>query len=171
MTEVSKEIDAKAHKESEVQHIPYIYHPTQVGEFPIKILFDSGNKVNAIKPSFAKKLSLRIDKTNVSSQKIDGSRLETYGIIIVFFQVYNKDGKFCYFEETFLLANITMDLAFEIAFFILSNVKINFNDRELRWKLYTVAKTLSNIRQVQLVGKKQFAVSTPHLEMRSLQFI
>lgn len=48
-------------------------------------------------------------------------------MIIASFQVDDKDGKSCFFQETFLLADVSMDVAFEILFFILSNVKVNSN--------------------------------------------
>lgn len=34
----------------------------------------------------------------------------------------DKDEKFYFFEETFLFANISMDVAFEISFITLTNV-------------------------------------------------
>lgn len=42
--------------------------------------------------------------------------------------VDNRDRKFQFFEETFLLANISINVSFEISFFILSNIKIDFDD-------------------------------------------
>lgn len=44
----------------------------------------------------------------------------------------NKDKKFCFFEEIFLLADISMDISFEMPFLSLSNFEINFNNWELR---------------------------------------
>ena len=49
------------------------------------ILLDSGSKVNAINLTFARKLGLHIRKTNVGAQKIDGSTLKTFRIVIVDF--------------------------------------------------------------------------------------
>lgn len=36
--------------------------------------------------SFSRKPSLGICKTNISAEKIDGKKLETYGMIIISFQ-------------------------------------------------------------------------------------
>lgn len=85
--------------------------------------------------SFLEKRGLRICKINVAGQKINGSRLETFVKIIALFQVDDKNIKFCFFEKTFRLANISMDVAFGMPFFILSNVEITFNNRVLRRRL------------------------------------
>lgn len=44
-----------------------------------------------MQPSFAEKLGFYFRKLNVSMPKIDGSRLEIFGIIIAFFLVDCKD--------------------------------------------------------------------------------
>ena len=41
-----------------------------------------GNKVNAITPAYAKQLRLLTQKTDLVAEKIDGSSLETYIMII-----------------------------------------------------------------------------------------
>lgn len=56
----------------------------------ILALIDSDSKINAINPTYAAKLSLQVQKTNVGSQKIDVFYLETYIIIIAVFQVFDK---------------------------------------------------------------------------------
>lgn len=45
-----------------------------------------------MQPSFARKFGLCVCKINVDAQKIDGSRLGTFSIIIVSFLVEDKDG-------------------------------------------------------------------------------
>lgn len=54
--------------------------------------------------------------------------LEIFRIVIVLFQVDNKDERSHFFEKTFLLTDISMVVVFEILFLTLSNVKVNFND-------------------------------------------
>lgn len=44
------------------------------------------------------------------------------------FLVDNKDKKFRFFEETFLLPNISIDIAVTISYLTLSNVKTNVNN-------------------------------------------
>ena len=44
-------------------------------------------------PILARKLGLQISKTNIGAQKIDGSVLEIFGMVIADFQVEDKGGK------------------------------------------------------------------------------
>lgn len=82
--------------------------------------------------SFAKKLGFYIHKTNVNIQKIDCNRPGTFNIVIAFFSVNNKNKKFCFFKKTFVLADISMNIAFEIFFLILNNVEVNFTNCKLK---------------------------------------
>lgn len=54
----------------------------------------------------------------------------------------NKDGKLRFFEEIFLLTDISMDVTFEMLFLTLCNVQIEVNDWKLRWGLYTPTNAL-----------------------------
>lgn len=53
-------------------------------------------------------------------------------MVITSFLLDDKDKKFRFFEEIFLLANISIDIVFGIFFLILNNVQIDFNNQELR---------------------------------------
>ena len=53
-------------------------------------LLDSRSEVNAIHPTFAKKLGLPIKSTDVGVQKIDGTMLNTYGVVFAAFLVTDK---------------------------------------------------------------------------------
>lgn len=64
----------------------------------------------------------------------------------------------------FLLANISIDIDFEILFFTLSNVEIYFNHQEFKSKLHTIAKALFIFKQVQFVRKKEFAIASLDLK-------
>ena len=68
-------------------------------------MLDSGSKVNAKIPAYAKKLGLKTWKTSVAAQKIDGSTPETFGMVIADFQVEDKGGRSRFFQETFLVAD------------------------------------------------------------------
>ena len=98
-----------------------------------------------------------MQKTNVSAQKINKFLLKTYGIVIAAFQVYNKLGRFYFFQETFLLVKISLKIVFNMLFLIVSNIEIQFVKKKLIWKTYTTKKTLSTIRQVIFIDKKEFA--------------
>lgn len=93
----------------------------------------------------------------MNTQKINSSRLKTYDMIIALAQVDHKDEKFRFFEETFLLAYIGLKIAFEILFFILSNIEVKFNDWKLKKRLYIATKVFPTTRQVKLIGRKEFA--------------
>ena len=73
--------------------VPCIHYPVRFQEEQVRVLLDSGSKVNAISPAYAEKLGLKTWKTNVGAQKIDGSALETFGIVIADFQVEDKSGR------------------------------------------------------------------------------
>ena len=51
----------------------------------ILALLNFGSKVNAMTPSYIAQLDIKVQKTNVSTQKIDISLLETYRIVIMAF--------------------------------------------------------------------------------------
>ena len=44
-------------------------------------------------PTYSKRLGLKTRKTNVGAQKIDGSALETFEMVIADFQVEDKGGR------------------------------------------------------------------------------
>ncbi len=75
---------------------------------------------------FAYQLDLKICKTNVGAQKIDGTTLETYEMVVSTFSMLDKDGRERSFEENFLLANVKTNIVLEITFLTMSNVDINF---------------------------------------------
>lgn len=54
--------------------------------------------------------------------------LDTYGIVVTAFLVTDKVNQVRFFEETFLMANITLEIVFGMFFFILSGMDINFID-------------------------------------------
>lgn len=54
--------------------------------------------------------------------------LKTLSIIIIFFLVDNIDEKSQFFEKTFLLVDINIDIAFQLLFLTLSNIKVNFTN-------------------------------------------
>lgn len=59
---------------------------------------------------------------------IDWSKPESYKLVITLFEVDDKDGNSRFFEKTFLLINISIDIIFVMFFFTLSNVKVDFNN-------------------------------------------
>ena len=105
-----------------------IYYPVQFWKnkkkATIQALIDFGSEVNAMIPAYAKQLGLRTRKTDVEAQKIDGSLLLTYAMVIAAFQVKNKLGKARFFQETFLLADTSMKVVLRMPFLTLGNADI-----------------------------------------------
>ena len=120
-------------------------------------MIDSGSKVNAMTPAYVAKLGLRVKKTNIGTQKIDGSTLNTFEIVLDDFQRENKLDKARFFQETFLVANTTLEVIFMMFFYILSNAVIQFVEKKLTWKSYTTAEVLLTTKRIQLIDKKEFA--------------
>ncbi len=82
--------------------------------------------------AFAQQLGLKIRKTNVRAQKIDGTTLETYGMVVSTFSVSDKVGRERFFEESFLLADVSPDIVLGMPFLIMSNANVNFQARDLQ---------------------------------------
>ena len=82
-------------------------------------------------PAFAKKLGLMVQATNVSTQKINGTTLETYGMVVAAFSVTDQADRVRFFEETFLVANVSPDVVFGMPFLTLSGADVDFPKKEL----------------------------------------
>lgn len=74
---------------------------------------------------FAKKLGLWVYNTKVNTYKIDGLKLDIFGIVIASFLMEDKEVKSRFFEETFLMTDISIDIALGMPFLILNNLKID----------------------------------------------
>ena len=94
-------------------------------------MLDSGSKVNITTPAYTAHLGLKVRLTDVDMQKIDGSSLATYNIVIATFQVVNKLDCSQFFQKTFLLANISMKVVLYMTFPILSNADVQFAEKKL----------------------------------------
>ncbi len=109
-------------------------------------------------------LGLKIWKTNVKTQKIDGTTLETYGMIVFTFSVSDKDGRERFFVESFLLVEVKPDIVLEIPFLTINNADVDFQARDLQWRSYTTGDVFPITRQVELIEKKKFALAALDLE-------
>ncbi len=85
-------------KTEELERVPCIRYPVTFKD-QTNALLDSGIERNAMSQAFAQQLGLKIRKTNVGAQKIDGTTLETYEMVVSTFSVSDKDGKERFFEE------------------------------------------------------------------------
>ena len=139
-------------------------YPINCEKKSVLALFDLGSEINMVYPAFAKELGLPIGPTDVGVQKIDGILLNTYEMVIAAFLVKDKANRVRFFEETFLVANVSPEIVLEMLFLILSYANVDFLGRKLWWRTYTTKKALPTIRCVELVGKKEFAATALDLE-------
>lgn len=72
------------------------------------------------------------------------------------FIVDDKNQKSWFFKKRFLLVNINIDITFEIFFLILNNIEIDLNNQKLNLRSYITIKTLSIIKLIKFVRKKEF---------------
>ncbi len=112
-------------KKEELKQIPCIWYLVTFKN-KTKALPDLRSEINAMNQAFALYLGLKIWKTNVRSQKIDGTILKIYRMVVSTFSVSNKNGRERLFEESFLLANIKPNIVLGMSFLIMSNADINF---------------------------------------------
>ena len=141
--------------------VPCIRYPItfQKKFVPVLLFFDSGSEVNAIHPTCARELDLFIRPTDVGTQKIDGTTLDIFGIVVATFSMTNKANRIKFFEKIFLVANINPEVVFEILFLTLNGADVDFLSQKLWWRTYTTKEALPTIRRIKLMGKKEFAVT------------
>ena len=120
-------------------------------------------------PAFAQKLDLHIRKTHIKVQKIDGSALETFKMVIADLKMKDKVGKSRFFWEIFLVADTKFKPVLGMLFFTTNNVDVSFGEGTLTWKSYTTNKALPTTKQVQIVDPKEFVIAA--LDMGSKTFI
>ena len=163
MTETNKEVT--------LEWVPSINYPLYFRKDTagVRALVDLGSEVNAMTPAYAAKLGLKVRKTDIGAQKIDGSTLETFGMVLADFQVEDKLGRARFFQETFLLADISAEVVLGMPFLTLSNADVQFVEKELTWRSYTTAKALPTTKRVELINKKEFAKAA--LDEKSETFV
>ena len=109
-------------------------------------------------PAYAKRLGFKTWKMNVGTQKIDGSALKIFGIVIADFQIEDKSGRPRFFQKTFLVADTKFEVVLGMPFLKISNNDVAFGEGLLTWKSYTSNKALPITKQVQLVNLKEFVI-------------
>ena len=110
-----------------LDQVPSICYPIQFEKDKGKdvlALFDSRNEVNVITLSYTAHLGFKMRKTDVHAQKINRSSLETYGMFIAIFQVFDKLSCSWFFQATFLLTDISIEMVLSMFFLTLGNADI-----------------------------------------------
>ena len=87
-------------------------------------LFDIEKKINVMTSAYTVQPGLKGQRINISAQKNNRFSLKSYKIVIAKFQILDKLGCSCFFQETFLLANICIKMVLGIFFLILSNIDV-----------------------------------------------
>ena len=118
VTENSKENDVA------LQRVPCIHYPIWFKKKEVQALIDSGSEINAMIPAHVSRLGLRVHRTDIGAQKIDGSIFKTFGIVLASFQVGDKFERTQFFQKTFLLADISTEVVLSILFLTLSNADV-----------------------------------------------
>ncbi len=154
----SLEADTSAQAPKALERVPCIWYPVRFQEGqPIKALIDSNSEVNTITPAYVAKLGLTTRITRIRAQKIDGSLLETYGMVLASFLFQNSLEGVRFFEKTFLLTDTNIEAVLEMLFLVFSNTNFQFGTEKLTWRSYTAAEALPTISWVKLIDKREFA--------------
>ena len=82
-------------------------------------------------PAYTRQLDLTTQKTSVGAQKIDSLSLETYEMISASFLLQDSLKRTQFFEETLLLAYISMELIIKMPFLAFSSADFQFRVKKL----------------------------------------
>ena len=115
----------------EVVKVLCIQFPVWFQEEQVKALLNSGSKVNAMNPDFARKLGFKVWKSNIGAQKINSSALKIFGMVIVDIQMEDKTNRPRFFQETFLVADTKFEVILGMRFLKLSNADVSFGEKTL----------------------------------------
>ena len=110
----------------------YIWYHITFQNKSVLMLFDLKSEVNSIHLIFVKELNLSIWPINIRAQKIENIALSTYEIVVVVFSITYKANWIRFFEEIFLMANVSPEIVFGMLFLILRDANINFWEKKLR---------------------------------------
>lgn len=87
-------------------------------------------------------------------------------MVIMLFNIQNKEEKFCLFKKTFLFAKYSRNVIFKMLYLNLNNIKTNFFMLKRFEKTYIITKAIQVTKQFKLIRKKEFAVYTLNLEKK-----
>ncbi len=103
------------------------------------------------------KLGLTTRKTSIGAQKIDGSPLKTYNMVLASFSLQDSQWRFRFIEKTFLLANTSIKVVLGMLFLALNNADFRFGAKNLTLRTYTIAEALPTTNWLELINKRKFA--------------
>ncbi len=85
-------------------------------------------------------------------------------MVVSIFSLSDKHRKKRFFEESFLLADVSPDIVLRMPFLTMSNADVDFQAWHLQWRSYITGEVFPTTRQVELIGKKVFAAPALNLE-------
>ena len=153
----SAPVTEASEKDIVLDRVSCICYPIWFKKNKVQALIDSGSEINAMISGYAAKLGLKARLTNVWAQKIDSSTFKTFGMVLASFQVEDTLERARFFPETFLLADLSIEVVLGMPFLTLNNANIKFAQKKLTWRFYTAAKALLTIKQVEIIDRKEFA--------------
>lgn len=77
-------------------------------------------------------------------------------MILVNFELEDKQKKTQFFQEIFLVGNTAIEIILDILFLAVSKMKIDFTNRKLNLKTYTLYEILSTTKKVKIIGLKKY---------------
>ena len=78
-------------------------------------------------------------------------------MVVAAFLVTDKANQVKVFEKKILVANVSLEVVFEMFFLTLSGADVDFLGQKLWWRTYTIQKALSTTKYIKLIKKKEFA--------------
>ena len=78
-------------------------------------------------------------------------------MVLASFQVEDKLCRARFSQKTFLIADISAGVVLDMLFLTLSNINIQFVEKDLTWRFYTIAEPLPTTKWIQFINKKEFA--------------
>ena len=85
-------------------------------------------------------------------------------MVIANCSIKDKLGGVWFFQKTFLLANIGLEVILGMLFLALSKTNIRFAEQKLVWRTYTAAKALPTTRKMEIIDKSEFAAATLNVD-------
>ena len=78
-------------------------------------------------------------------------------MVIADFQIEDKLSRARFLQESFLLADTSIEVVLKMLFLIFSNGNIQFAEKKPIWKFCIAVEALPTIKQVEPIDKKKFA--------------
>ena len=107
-----------------LEKVLYVHYLIWFKKKKIQVLIDLGSKINIMIPAYVLNLNIKVYYINVGAQKIDGPITDTFGIVSASSQVEDKLKRARFFQETFLLADISVEMVLNMLLFTFSNIDI-----------------------------------------------